>query len=187
VPLAAATLHSLHQLPSDASLDAGRGLREDVGARGSIRPASRRRGLVDWFARSGMRRAVAAFIGVVFILSCGEALIADACDGDATAVAIAEHAASSAELGQASRESDVPMGTLSSRDDVQGGTSAPARPHGIHICHCTHAHGGMLTLRTSVAAVIVPVAESYTVQSDLLPPSPALEPQLRPPAVSLVA
>lgn len=71
--------------------------------------------------------------------------------------------------------------TLDAPDARPGGDRTPE--HAVHVCHCTHAHGGTLTDRYTLGTRTGPVARAVDARSDRLPPSPALEPQLRPPAL----
>ena len=125
----------------------------------------------------------------LFALSCGESLIADVCDGDETAalakVTDVVGAARSAEEGDASSSQWSLVAHVDDSTSDHG--PAPDRPHGVHVCHCAHAHNGLLSLRTMAAGAIAPAHGALDARSDRLPPSPALEPQLRPPAVAQVA
>lgn len=146
-----------------------------------------RRTVREWMERSGLRRIVAIFIVTLFALSCGESLIADVCDGDETAAL-----AKVTDVGSVTRstgESDAARWSLVAHIDDSASEHAPTpdRPHGVHVCHCTHAHNGLQTLPMIAAAAIAPVHDALDALSDRLPPSPALEPQLRPPAVAQVA
>jgi hypothetical protein len=127
----------------------------------------------------------------LFAMSCGESLIADVCDGDdlaETAAAVdSRGAAPTAQRATPDGEGTEWMLIAHLDDSTSDHVPAQDRPHGVHVCHCVHAHNGLLSLRTAVVAAIVPVTEAHFTHSDRLPPSPALEPQLRPPAVSQVA
>ena len=89
-----------------------------------------------------------------------ESLIADVCDGDSGLARVTS-------IGGAAQtdSSDSP---------------APTPGHTLHVCHCIHAHGGTPALILGGRAA---PATAFTVTSfaELTPPSPALEPQLRPP------
>ena len=126
----------------------------------------------------------------LFALSCGESLLADVCDGDELATAVASDPGSAVPIAQGAaqaRQGGEWKLVAHVDDSTSEHTPAPDRPHGVHVCHCTHAHNGLLSLRVAVDAAIVPVTEARLAHSDRLPPSPALEPQLRPPAVLQVA
>lgn len=177
--MSAATPSHVHQSTSLAHPGAGRATR----APGSVRWT-----FAGWLVRSGARRIVAMCLTVLFALSCAEALIADICDGDEGSSGVATVAAG-AVAQDATAEGAVSAGMPAAHLDDSTSDHVPAsdRPHGVHVCHCTHAHGGTLTLSTNVAAVTVPASEAHDPRSDRVPPSPALEPQLRPPASTLVA
>lgn len=160
--MSSATLPSIPTAASRAPEGVARGVRDDGG---------RRRTQPSWRQHSGVRRYVSALMLILFSLACGEALIADVCDGDAGSETAAVAAMAAAHGDVAS----------------SGSEPAPERPHGVHVCHCTHAHGGMLLLRAGIVATIVPVTESHGTRSDRMPPSPALDRHLRPPAFPQVA
>jgi hypothetical protein len=90
-----------------------------------------------------LRRLVAALLWSVLGLTMGaEPLLADACDGDAPAAAAAAVVP----------HTDGPVVANVLGATRIGGTDAPARApdgsgpeHAVHVCHCTHAHGGTLT------------------------------------------
>jgi hypothetical protein len=180
--MSVATPSSFSADPSSAPQGAARGPREGAGVR-------RVRG--GWLQRSGVRRFVAALMVALLALSCGESLIADVCDGDELArtatVADSSGATPTAQLTALDGEGTEWMLIAHLDDSTSDHVPAQDRPHGVHVCHCAHAHNGLLSLRTAVLAAIVPVTDAHFTRSDRLPPSPALEPQLRPPAVSQVA
>lgn len=177
--MSAATPSHTHRSTRRALPGAGDVTRAD----GKARPT-----FVSWLVRSGMRRVVAACLTILFALSCAEALIADVCDGDEGGDPVATMAAvATAQDATADGGASAGMPTAHLDDSTSDHVPSSDRPHGVHVCHCTHAHGGTLTLRTSVAAVTVSASEAHDPRSDRVPPSPALEPQLRPPARTLVA
>ena len=128
-----------------------------------------------------LRRLVAALLWSVLGLTMGaEPLLADACDGDAPAAAAAAVVPHT--------DGSVVANVLGATRI--GGTDAPARApdgsgpeHAVHVCHCTHAHGGTLTGGYALADRTRPVTSAVCRCPDRLPPSPALEPHLRPPAL----
>lgn len=92
-----------------------------------------------------------------------EAIIADACDGDAggrVAVGTAD--------GACVVRANVPA----------GGPDAPS--HAIHVCHCVHTHNGSVT---APFAVVVPSSHlaRQTSVPGRLPPNRSLQPPQRPP------
>jgi hypothetical protein len=180
--MSAATLVPISAAASPAPQGAGHGPRD--GAGGGRAHGGR-------LQRSGVRRFVAALMVALFALSCGESLIADVCDGDelAKTAAVADSGSATPTAQRTAADGEGTEWRLIAHLDDATSDHVPAqdRPHGVHVCHCVHAHNGLLSLRTAVVAAIVPVTEAHFTRSDRLPPSPALEPQLRPPAVSLVA
>ena len=130
---------------------------------------------------TALRRLVAALLWSVLGLTFGaEPLLADACDGDAPAAAVAAVVP----------HSDGPL--LAGVPDATGisASDAPTSPaddggpeHAVHVCHCTHAHGGTLADGYAVTARTRPVTTAVCWCPDRLPPSPAREPHLRPPVL----
>ena len=148
-----------------------------------------------------LRRLLAFVLGVVLLAGCVEPALADACDGDAPrdiARAVLPHvdgAPAKAAAGVSGPTvADAPARSVGTdgvaTDDVAtadatGGRSSGDRApeHAVHVCHCTHAHGATLTDRYALETRTRPVARAVDVRSDRLPPSPALEPHLRPPVL----
>ena len=106
-----------------------------------------------------LRRLVAALLWSVLGLTMGaEPLLADACDGDAPAAAAAAVVP----------HTDGPVVANVLGATRIGGTDAPARApdgsgpeHAVHVCHCTHAHGGTLTgLVQGPAGAMTPIDPS---------------------------
>ena len=134
-----------------------------------------------------LRRLVAFVLGVVLAAGCVEPLLADSCDGDAprsTASAVLPHVDGGAVVG--APVDGVPpdaMAAVDARGGQNGGDRGPQ--HAVHVCHCTHAHGGALTGRYALHAgpPARPVARGDDAHADRLPPSPALERPLRPPVL----
>lgn len=145
-----------------------------------------------------LRRSFAALLGVLLLFGCVEPLAADVHDGDAPG---AEVAAAAAFLGHtlagapervvvpdaAVFAAGAPDGRATAgptRDGQRAGTPQGGAPtHAFHVCHCTHAHGGMLTERFVLTAAERVVAAPVRARSDRLPPSPAPEHPLRPPVL----
>jgi hypothetical protein len=148
---------------------------------------------------SALRRLVAFVLGVVLLAGCVEPLLADSCDGDApraTAGAVLPHVdgavvTAAGRSGPAVAYAVANVPARNSGMDVVTAVDAPDRrpggdrtpEHAVHVCHCTHAHGGALSDRYALDTRTRPVARKVDSRSDRLPPSPALEPQLRPPAL----
>lgn len=130
---------------------------------------------------SSLRRLVAALLWSVLGLTLGaEPLLADACDGDAPAAAVAAVVP----------HTDGPLlaGVLgatgiTATEAPAGSEDGSSPEHSIHVCHCTHAHGATLTGGYVITARTRPVTTAVCRCPDRLPPSPALEPRLRPPAL----
>lgn len=148
---------------------------------------------------------MALLLAVAFAISCAETLIADVHDGDAnaqelaastlrTALGGAVGAVAATAAGSSAAEASPPVRTAVVATQADDGQPPPAAPGGdpdgsthAHVCHCTHAHGGMLCCSEAIVSSILLVDQSLHPRSDRLPPSPALERRLRPPAFSLVA
>ena len=114
-----------------------------------------------------LRRLVAALLVLMMGVACAEPLLADTCDGDAPR----DH-------GAANTGGDV----IGAADAPGSSTGDRVPAHAVHVCHCTHAHGGTLADGYVITTRTRPVARASDSRSDRLPPSPALEPHLRPPA-----
>lgn len=142
-----------------------------------------------------LRRFAAALLGVLLFFGCVEPLVADVHDGDASGAEVAAvlGTAFGAPFGGAVSVEDrgddlgVPSGcvaagpTQEGRRDGAPQDGAPA--HAFHVCHCAHAHGGMLTERFVLAVAERRVSTRVRARSDRLPPSPAPEHPLRPPVL----
>lgn len=109
----------------------------------------------------GAYRAVATLVLCSLAAFQLEALIADVCDGDATAVELAA-------FGRPAPEAPDEPGAV------------PPASH-AHVCHCVHAHGGVLPRVETVGVVTVASASAMPVVRHLAPPSVTPEPLLRPP------
>lgn len=138
---------------------------------------------------TALRRLMALVLGVVLLAGCVEPLLADSCDGDAPrATADAASARVDGAVPLTGSVGGVPAdpsvrAELTVADASADGTSSDRAPeHAVHVCHCTHAHGGALSDRYALSTRTRPVAREVHSRSDRVPPSPALEPQLRPPA-----
>ena len=143
---------------------------------------------------------MAFVLGLVLLAGCVEPLLADSCDGDAprdVAAAVLPHvdgALAEAAAGvPGSAVTDVPARTVSTdgivtADATDGRARGDRAPeHAVHVCHCTHAHGGALPDRYALEMRMHPVTREVGSRSDRLPPSPALELHLRPPVLPHVA
>ena len=105
-----------------------------------------------------------------------EPLFADTCDGDAPAAVVAT-VASHADL-------PAPALTASRGPLDSGGPAGVPVDHAVHLCHCTHTHGGLDQVAYAIESHEAVVLESG-MPSPVVPPSgPALEAPLRPPAVT---
>ena len=85
-----------------------------------------------------LRRIMAAFLTVALLFSIGEEVIADVHDGGAT----------HAEVDRATGISHAPDdGAAAGPAHVLQQESAPAESdHTVHVCHCSHVHGAVVTL-----------------------------------------
>lgn len=112
-------------------------------------------------ARGLRRRLLGLLVLMGFVFFTVEPLLADECDGDFSLVSIC--AVPSSAQGPASG-------------------SAPSPAHAVHVCHCVHAHGG---IPASVERDPSVLADDFTLVGTiaLLPASPALDRDLRPPIV----
>ncbi|GAB1341690.1 hypothetical protein MASR1M101_08170 [Gemmatimonas sp.] len=139
---------------------------------------------------------------MVLMVGCVEPLLADACDGDAPreiAAAVLPHVdgaavtavgqlAPAASFGVGNSARNVPEQTggivvISAADAPDRHTPGDRAPkHSVHVCHCTHAHGGALTAPHLLETQTREVPRAVHAHSDRMPSSPALETQLRPPA-----
>ena len=109
------------------------------------------------------RRACGWLLLLALTLVCVEPLLADSCDGDASA----------------GREIATQTGGGSE-------TPSPRQPeppiHRAHLCHCAHVHVG---LPGFASAILVRAEIDLRVNAlgDRVPLSPAVEPPLRPPLI----
>lgn len=82
-----------------------------------------------------LRTLLATLVVASMLFSIGELMVADVHDGDAPA----------AELASPSSPDAAPS-TLASGAESSTDPSQPE--HTYHVCHCSHAHGGMLIVAT---------------------------------------
>ena len=133
-----------------------------------------------------LRRLVAALLVLMMGVACAEPLLADTCDGDAPREVVAgllPHANEQAVIARADLGAATAGGDVIGAADAPGSSTGDRVPaHAVHVCHCTHAHGGTLADGYVITTRTGPVARASDSRSDRLPPSPALEPHLRPPA-----
>jgi len=126
-----------------------------------------------------LRRALAAVLAAALMVVTGvEPLFADTCDGDAPAAAVAAVAAH-ADLPSPTAAADR---TPANSDDTRG---APVE-HIVHLCHCTHVHGGLDQVGYEIEAQERPLSSRLLHVTNAPPSDPALEAPLRPPALTLV-
>lgn len=118
-----------------------------------------------------VKRAIASLLIWCFAFAALEVPIADVHDGDAT----------HAEVDRVTGASHADHGRLT--DDQTPERPAPgSSDHPVHVCHCTHAHAGMLAL----PRVDLPVWEHgvpLAVAPEVPPPAVALAPPTHPPIV----
>lgn len=107
-----------------------------------------------------LRRTIALLVIVGFGFFSVESLIADICDGDSgqERISVVDAVGPSPESG--------------------GSSQAPG--HTVHVCHCIHAHAGMVAVFDQVPSGVKMVSVTRAF-AESAPPNPALEPQLRPP------
>lgn len=109
--------------------------------------------------RAPRRRLLGLLVLLGFVFFTAEPLLADECDGDFSLVSICA----------------VPSGA---QGPASG--SAPSPGHAVHVCHCVHVHGGMPASMERDSGVLA--ADFGLIGTiALLPPSPALDRDLRPP------
>ncbi len=121
-----------------------------------------------------LRRLMAAMLGLCLTVAGAEQWLADPCTDDGRA-AVAFGTGDTRGTGALVMMDVDPQ-------SAPGTTSAPDQ-HTIHLCHCAHGHGGTLATRHGPSDRLEIGATVVSGQSDRLPPSVALEPQLRPPRV----
>lgn len=106
-----------------------------------------------------------------FGLFTAEALLADVHDGDAT----------HEELVRVDGDRHAEQHAVADAGHAPGERAPGEQGHSEHACHCVHAHGAWSPVETvQVAATIVVATEQPALYAEG-PPSPALEPHLRPP------
>ena len=139
---------------------------------------------------TALRRLMAFVLGVALLAGCVEPLLADSCDGDApratadAALARADGAVLlTGSVVGVPADASLSSAVIADAASADGTRSDGAPEHVVHVCHCTHAHGGALSDRYALSTRTQLVAREVHSRSDRLPPSPALEPQLRPPAL----
>lgn len=98
------------------------------------------------------RLLVTPILALAVIISVAEPLVADACDGDKTAMAM----------------------SASDLDPLAGGSRAPDG-HALHLCHCVHLHGGVPAVSVRRAPhvgrlTVEPGAQSPPTSIDRAPP-----------------
>lgn len=141
---------------------------------------------------TALRRLLAALLWSVLGLTFGaEPLLADVCDGDAPAAAVAAlvpHTDGATLAGTAGAlPSTASVASVAAAEAPAGPVDGGGPEHAVHVCHCTHAHGSTLADGYAIRASTRPVTTAVCWCADRLPPSPALEPQLRPPVLSHAA
>ena len=113
--------------------------------------------------RALARRACGWLLLLALTLVCAEPLLADSCDGDASA-------------GRA-------IATL-----TEGGSDAPSPRqsetpvHRAHLCHCAHAHVGLPGFASAIP-VRAEIDLRVNALEDRASVAPAVEPPLRPPLI----
>lgn len=98
-----------------------------------------------------------------------------------------------ADTWDAARDADRagPAAVAPGRAGASISASVPSSPaplssggsHGMHVCHCAHAHGGLPALPYVVSTRVRRVVPARTSRSDRLPASSPAEPRLRPPVL----
>ena len=116
-----------------------------------------------------LRRVIGLLLAWCFAFAAIEAPIADVHDGGAT----------HAEVDQVTGESHADHGGAIAHQTPDRPASGSS-DHPVHVCHCTHAHAGML----AIANVELPLWERIVplaVVPVMTPPARALDPPIRPP------
>jgi hypothetical protein len=86
-----------------------------------------------------LRTLLTALVVASMSLSIGELMVADVHDGDA----------SEAELASISQLDAEPPAASPVATEPQGSSDSSQPEHTSHVCHCTHAHGGLATASIS--------------------------------------
>lgn len=140
------------RVPCDRIAHTGYVVFEGIGKADPVRMRSIRQPLV--------RRLIAQLLLIFFGLFSAETIIADSCDGDASASAF------SVSDPSAPDQSPAPGGSIPT--------------HAMHICHCVHAHGGSLGV-TGGSFRPSALPQHVGGESIRTPMSATPEPRLRPP------
>lgn len=119
------------------------------------------------FRSGALRRIVSVLVGCAILGFSVENLIADIHDGD-----VGAHAETSLSLAGSTEAADIK--DPATPDDSNGSG------HSAHVCHCIHAHGGILGMSESRVADARHGAQLRGV-SDRMPLSIFTEPRVRPP------
>jgi len=138
------------------------------------------------------RRLVAVLLAALVLVASAEPLLAEAHDGDAPRADVPTATAPDALVGAvAAGHTDgwTVRSAVLAVVSVEA-TPAPVRHapverlpiHAVHVCHCAHAHGGLLVPEPFVLMTrLCHTARRVNARSDRLPASPSPEPRLRPP------
>ena len=118
-----------------------------------------------------LRRLIAVMLGLCMSVVFAEPLIADRC----------EDVGSRTTVGTSAEDGSTQVSVIGVDPGSRPGGSQVPDGHTMHLCHCTHVHGGTLTARHTMPARLEAVASAVGSHSDRVPPSVVGEPQLRPP------
>jgi len=130
----------------------------------------------------GAYRAIAALVLCSLAAFQLEALIADVCDGDATPAQLAAFAGPASDLApDAAATAAATAAAVAAARASDPVPPAPLPAHGAHVCHCIHAHGGVLPRLETVVVPTVAIAIGIPSGRHLAPRSITTEPRLRPP------
>lgn len=141
------------------------------------RPRRGRRGIV--------RRIAALVVLLSLTLFQAEWLVADVCDGDASAAELQAFAGAASDLS-ATATVGVPgargENALAGIAADRGDRDAPSPGHTTHACHCVHAHAGVLSRIAAVTPVAVIPPSTVVGISERTPASIAPARRDRPPS-----
>ncbi len=121
---------------------------------------------------SRIRRLIALLLTWCFALAVFEAPIADVHDGGAS------HAEIDRVTGASHADHADVVGVISHA--VPDAPAPDASDHPVHVCHCTHAHAGLLAT-PHVALRIIEHVTHETTAADRMPLAVALAPPTPPP------
>ena len=118
---------------------------------------------------SAFRVATTLVVAFSLLFSLGEEVIADVHDGGATRAEVARITGATQQAGSSLASHHVDSSAPTTSD------------HSVHVCHCSHVHGGVVAMTSLEPAVLLPAVERVAVFTSRRPPATALEFPSRPP------